>query len=132
MKIQNPELAGESLSLRYTRDPESGRSIIVTGDDKGIFDMPTRDAEFLCGTPGWKLLRSARTVDSAPPAPPPVPEAPPAVPEPPAAPEETDTEPVDLATLDREGLFAYAEEHQIEVGSRWGEARLRAHLEAEE
>ncbi|GAG46391.1 unnamed protein product, partial [marine sediment metagenome] len=95
MKIQNAALAGLGLSLRYTRDPDSGVSVVVIGDDRGVFDVPDKDGEFLCGTPGWKAVRAARAVSSAPAAAPAAPAPPPAAPEPPAPaeePEEPDTE----------------------------------------
>ena len=128
MKIQNPVMAGATLNLRYARDKEDGsRPASVSGDERGIFDIPEKDAKFLLSTPGWSPLRKARDAAETPEAPkavvpPPPPPAPPAEPE--------DDEPADLSTMDKDELLAYAEEHQIEVGSRWGETRLRAFLEA--
>lgn len=57
MKIQNPNMASQSLSLRYTRDDE-GRSVLCTGDSQGVFDVSERDARFLLGTKGWREVQT--------------------------------------------------------------------------
>ena len=55
MRIQNRNMAGLRLALRYARDrvdPANGR--VVVGDATGVFDIPERDANALLQTKGWK------------------------------------------------------------------------------
>ncbi len=83
MKIQNPNLAGQMLCLRYDRD-EDGRSKQVEGDAEGVFDVPKRDADFLLETPGWDnpAKKAAERKEIAKRAPAPLPEPAKAKPEP--------------------------------------------------
>jgi len=157
MEIQNPNLANTSVGLRYTRD-DDGVPVVVHGDERGVFDVPDKDGEFMVATPGWKRVRKAVPVlggtsgddsfgvDAPEPA---------LVPKPPkpstARDDETttkvsydgDTQPppdddegeeeeyeeVDLDSMDKDELLALAEEQEIEgINKRWGEERLRAHL----
>jgi len=133
MQIQNPDLAGAAIRLRYTRD-EDGAPVEVLGDERGMFEVPDKDGEFLCATVGWAKARQAAPAPHQP-APPPVPVAPVAVAEPLEEPlEEPDTlEPevieIDLDALDKDELFALAAEQEIEgTSKRWGEERLRAYI----
>lgn len=124
-KILNPRLAGEELTLRFTKD-KRGRPVRVRGDGEGYFDVPDEDAEFLCSTPGWspaveRKPRALPEADEAPPAPtlrqtvqagppkpklaPPAPGTakapePPAPPEPPSAPEDDDAGDVVAAEIE--------------------------------
>lgn len=50
MKIQNSKLAGEALALRF----EPGT--VVEGDADGIFEVPTKDGEFMLALPGWSAV----------------------------------------------------------------------------
>jgi hypothetical protein len=131
MEIQNPLLAGQRLGLRYTRN-DDGTPITVSGDERGVFDVPEKDGEFLLGTPGWTRPRKAREATSEPergdPTVP-VKVTPPPLPPPPPSEEEED-EPPDFDDMDREELFAYAAEHDIETNKRWATTRLRAQIEA--
>lgn len=64
MKVQNINLAGEKLTLRYHFDEDGGR-IAVQGDSQGIFEVPDRDGQFLLTTPGWgePVTRVARSLE---------------------------------------------------------------------
>src|SRR6185312_13113842 len=61
MKIQNPKLAGHTMTLRFSST--NGERNEVTGDSHGVFDMPEKDAMHLLGTPGWKPVRASASVD---------------------------------------------------------------------
>lgn len=61
MKIQNPKLAGQTMTLRFSST--NGERNEVTGDSHGVFDMPEKDATHLLGTPGWKPVRASAVLD---------------------------------------------------------------------
>lgn len=63
VKVRNENMAGEKLTLRYTRDEDDNR-LVVRGDEQGIFEVPKKDAQFLLRTKGWSALtRRARPVE---------------------------------------------------------------------
>jgi len=131
MLIQNPNLANLTVGLRYERD-EDGTPIAVVGDDRGVFDMPERDALFLLETNGWSRARKAREADALAPtaAPKPVAAALSDTEPPPEPPDEEQGE-FDLGTASRDELLVFAENQGIEdVNRRWGEDRLREHIRA--
>jgi hypothetical protein len=68
VRIQNTNLAGERLTLRFATD-DDGERIQLEGDKDGIFEMPEKDAEALLRTKGWRRVeeRVARGLDVAPP-----------------------------------------------------------------
>ena len=72
MRIQNRNMAGAALALRFTRDrKDPALPATVVGDDEGVFDVPERDADFLVQTKGWKRAPKKK------PEPEPMPELPP-------------------------------------------------------
>lgn len=85
MKIKNENLAGTEMGLRYGDGT-------VTGDANGVFDVPTKDAEFLLSTPGWIKPKKGAPLTAVAPEPETAPEPEPAPEEPAAEPE---TAPVD-------------------------------------
>lgn len=93
-KIQNRNLAGEKLTLRFTRDEKDPtRPKTVLGDAEGRFEVPDRDADFLLATNGWSEVRQPKALDPTPaPQAPPQPETPPAPPEDPPEPEKGNTD----------------------------------------
>lgn len=80
MRIQNKNLASSAITLRYTS--HKGERVSVKGDERGIFDVPQEDAEFLLTTPGWTAVREATALEPVPPVKP----EPPAAPKPPFKP----------------------------------------------
>lgn len=132
MKIQNPAMAGQALTLRFARD-DNGNPVTATGDAKGVFDLPQKDAEFLVSTPGWGPLRAASLVQEAAPAPAPAPTPAPApaaaeTAPAPAAEAEEEVGP-DLNALDKDQLLEVAKKYGIEVKKAWGEDKLRQVLD---
>lgn len=69
MRIQNKNLAGAEMTLRFTHD-QDGNRVKVRADDRGIFEMPERDAQQLLQTPGWAPIREASLLESEPELPP--------------------------------------------------------------
>lgn len=68
MLIQNPKMAGELLTLRYSVN-ENGDKLVVRGDHEGRFEMPERDAQLLLRTPGWRSPRAPSSLEPDAPAP---------------------------------------------------------------
>lgn len=87
-KIQNRNLAGKKLTLRFTRDEKDpSRPKVVVGDAEGRFAVSDRDADFLLKTKGWSEVRQPKALEPAP-APPAAREEPKQVETPPAPPED--------------------------------------------
>ena len=105
MKIQNKNLAGQSLTLRFTRDADD-RRVVLTGDAQGVFDLAgchPKDQQLLSGSAGWRTVKSASKPTEAP-----APQAPPA---PPSEPE--DDEIPDIAGLrSKKDALALAAEYR--------------------
>lgn len=111
-KIQNRNLAGSKLTLRYTRDEQDPtRPKTVVGDAEGRFSVPDRDADFLLKTNGWSEVRQPKTLEPAPaPQPAPQPQTPPAPPEDPPEPEKSSASASEPAETETEGEGEEAEE----------------------
>ena len=156
MKIQNINLAGVELRMRsgtvlrgddegvFECEDEDARFLLATPGwgAVGSHVAMTRRLTGLALNTKYRQMakdRAATPKESAvaespkkPPAPPePEPEPEPAVAaaEPPADAESE--EGPDLDALDKDGLLKVAAEYGITVSGRWGEKRLREHLESE-
>lgn len=129
MLVQNPNLAGKELLLRY-----SGK--LVKGDADGVFDVPEKDGRFLLDNGDtWRQPKKAKPV-AAPktaaeaPKPPKAPEpkaapepAPEAKPEPAAAADDAESaddaeEGPDLDSMTKGQLLKTAEEYGIDSVTR--------------
>lgn len=128
MKIQNPAYKNKPIRLRYAAET-------VVGDERGIFDIPEKDAQLLLSARGGQWRKPASRKASAPAAAPaPAPEPPASEPPPPADPEPPadDSDGPDLDSLDKAGLLKvaeeYAEAYDLDVKKSWGEKRIREYL----
>lgn len=119
MKISNPNLAGATMALPFSKEP-------VTLAADGSCDVPEKDATFLLSTPGWTAPREPKRVE-----PPPIPRAEETA-------EEESIESEALGLRSKRAAVRFAEEHDInltqlvESGAKLAELRdaIIAHIRA--